>query len=169
MPCPAMGGAGGSPHSYGEEALTVLLKAMEDHRGRFCVVFAGYQQEMQEMLGTNPGLRSRIQFTLEFPDYTRAELGEIAMGFLARKGYAIAADALDKLLDVTEYYRRKPDFANARTVRNILDQVVMNQNLRTEDDEVPDVQIVLSDVEDYIADEKLDLRAGGRERRIGFV
>lgn len=70
---------------------------------------------------------------------------------------------------MTEYYRKKPDFANVRAVRSILDQVVMKQDLRTEDDEVPDMQIVLSDVEDYITDEMLDLCNGGRKRRIGFV
>ncbi|MCI7758404.1 MAG: AAA family ATPase, partial [[Eubacterium] saphenum] len=160
----------GSPKSYGEEAIAVLLKEMEDHRGQFCVIFAGYQKEMQSMIATNPGLKSRIQFTLEFPDYTREELGEIALAFLGKKGYVITEDALGKLLDVTEYYREKPDFANARTVRNILDQVIMNQNLRTENDEELSNLIVFSDVEDYITDEKIDLKdTRSGTRRIGFV
>lgn len=160
----------GSPKSYGDEAIAVLLKEMEDHRGQFCTIFAGYQKEMQSMLGTNPGLKSRIQFTLEFPDYTREELGEIASVFLGKKGYEIADNALEKLLDVTEYYRKKPNFANARTVRNILDQVIMNQNLRTEDDDEPSNKIVLSDVEDYIADEKIDLNdTSNGTRKIGFI
>lgn len=163
-------GGGGSSQSYGDEALTVLLKEMEDRRGQFCVILAGYQKEMQQMLGMNPGLQSRIQFTLEFPDYTREELGEIASVFLNKRKYEIADNALEKLLDVTDYYRRKPDFANARTVRNILDQVIMNQNLRTEDEEEPSNRIILSDVEDYIADEKIDLNdADTRTRRIGFL
>lgn len=167
--CP-QAGSDGVPKSYGDEAIAVLLKDMEDYRGQFCTIFAGYEKEMQAMLGSNPGLKSRIQFTMEFPDYTREELGEIASLFLGKKGYEIEEKALEKLLDVTEYYRRKPDFANARTVRNILDQVVMNQNLRTEEEEAPDSQILLSDVEDYIADEKIDLGyTGGGTRRIGFA
>ncbi len=156
--------------SYGDEAVAVLLKEMEDHRGKFCVILAGYPKEMQAMIGRNPGLKSRVPFTLEFPDYTREELGAIAEAFLRKKGYEIDLVALEKLLDVTEYYRKQPDFANARTIRNILDQVIMNQNLRTEEEVQPDNQILLSDVEDYILDEQIDLQGKNNStRKIGFV
>ena len=158
----------GGASNYGDEAIAVLLKEMEDHRGQFCVILAGYKDEMKKMIGSNPGLQSRIQFTLEFPDYTREELGEIAEGFLAKKNYRIDEAALNCVLDITEYYRNRPNFANARTVRNTLDQVIMNQNLRTEDSE-DDYQIILSDVEDYLFDEGIDLSKSKEEpRRIGF-
>ena len=121
---------------------------------------------MKAMLSSNPGLESRVQFTLEFPDYTREELGEIAVRFASKKKYVIEDNALDRILDVAEYYRGKPNFANARTVRNILDQVIMNQNLRAEDD-VEDNTIILQDVEDYISDEKI-MQNTSSERRIGF-
>lgn len=161
------GGSTSSPSAnYGDEAIAVLLKEMEDHRGQFCVILAGYQEEMKDMLRTNPGFESRIQFKLDFPDYTREELGEIAVAFLKDKKYEIDPQALDRILDVTEYYRQRSNFANARTVRNILDQVIMNQNLRTEADD-HDRTLVVSDVEDYIKDLNLDLNASPR-RRIGF-
>ena len=159
----------GGVTSYGEEAIAVLLKEMEDRRGQFCVILAGYKDEMKTMLSANPGLESRIQFTLDFPDYTREELGEIAVAFLKKKKYEIDDPALNRLLDVTEYYRNRPNFANARTVRNILDQVIMNQNLRTEDTD-GDNLIVVDDVEDYLMDEGIDLtKAGNGQRRIGFM
>lgn len=165
--CGGPSATGGSA-SYGEEAISVLLKEMEDRRGQFCVILAGYRAEMKEMLNANPGMESRIQFTLEFPDYTREELGQIARSFLRRKRYTIADDALERFLDVQEYYRNQPNFANARTVRNVLDQVIMNQNLRTED-EPGDDRILLSDVEDYLLDEGIDLsRPASAARRIGF-
>ena len=161
--------ASGGVTSYGEEAIAVLLKEMEDRRGQFCVILAGYKDEMKTMLSANPGLESRIQFTLDFPDYTREELGEIAVAFLKKKKYEIDEPALNRLLDVTEYYRNRPNFANARTVRNILDQVIMNQNLRTEDTD-GDNLIVVDDVEDYLMDEGIDLtKAGNGQRRIGFM
>ena len=161
--------ASGGVTSYGEEAIAVLLKEMEDRRGQFCVILAGYKDEMKTMLSANPGLESRIQFTLDFPDYTREELGEIAAAFLKKKKYEIDDPALNRLLDVTEYYRDRPNFANARTVRNILDQVIMNQNLRTEDTD-GDNLIVVDDVEDYLMDEGIDLtKAGNGQRRIGFM
>lgn len=159
---------GGGVTGYGEEAIAVLLKEMEDRRGQFCVIFAGYKDEMENMLSMNPGLKSRIQFTLDFPDYTRDELGEIAMTFLEKKKYRIEDPALEKFLDVTEYFRDRPNFANARTVRNILDQVIMNQNLRTEDVEDNNI-VILEDVEEYISDEGIDLNEPIRSgRTIGF-
>lgn len=159
--------AGGST-SYGDEAIAVLLKAMEDRRGQFCTILAGYKAEMKEMLSANPGMESRIQFTLEFPDYTREELGLIAQAFLRKKRYTIADDALTLFLDILEYYRKQPNFANARTVRNVLDQVIMNQNLRTEDD-TDNTLILRSDVQDYLADEGIDLsRPAASSRRISF-
>ena len=159
--------ASGTSGNYGDEAIAVLLKEMEDHRGQFCVVLAGYKNEMEKMLNTNPGFKSRIQFSIDFPDYSREELGQIAASFLTAKKYEIADDALDRLLDVAEYYRQRPNFANARTIRSIVDQVILNQNLRAEDNE-GDYTIVVSDVDDYISDEGIDLSATDPRRRIGF-
>lgn len=159
--------ASGTSGNYGDEAIAVLLKEMEDHRGQFCVVLAGYKNEMEKMLNTNPGFKSRIQFSIDFPDYSREELGQIAASFLTAKKYEIADDALDRLLDVAEYYRQRPNFANARTIRSIVDQVILNQNLRAEDNE-GDYTIVVSDVDDYISDEGIDLSATAPRRRIGF-
>ena len=163
------GTSSGGVTSYGEEAISVLLKEMEDHRGQFCVILAGYREEMKTMISANPGLESRIQFTLEFPDYTREELGEIAVSFLKKKKYQINDDALNRLLDITEHFRSQDNFANARTVRNILDQVVMNQNLRTED-EKDNQTIIIDDVEDYLTDEGIDLKKSAEKKRtIGFA
>ena len=77
--------------------------------------------------------------------------------------------AFEKFLDVAEYYRSLPNFANARTVRNILAQVLMNQNLRTEDMD-DDKTIKMEDIEDYLADEGIDLaKPAASKGRIGFV
>lgn len=163
------GSAIGGTANYGEEAISALLKEMEDKRGRFCVILAGYKDEMKNMLSANPGFASRIQFTLEFPDYAGEELGEIAKTFLAKKKYTTASSALERLPDITEYYRNQPNFANARTVRNVLDQVLMNQNLRTEDLE-EDNTVIAADVEEYIPDEGIVLSdADMGKRTIGFV
>ena len=154
---------------YGDEAVAVLLKQMEDRRGQFCVILAGYKTEMDEFISTNPGFSSRIQFSLDFPDYDREELSEIALYFLQKKKYTIDDDALSLILDIADYYRIRPNFANARTVRNILEQVIMNQNLRTDEEETDDTNIILSDVQDYIDDENIDLNSSSAQtRKIGF-
>lgn len=161
--------ANGGATNYGDEAIAVLLKEMEDHRGQFCVILAGYKEEMKSMLRANPGFESRIQFTLDFPDYSREELGEIAKTFLGKKKYEIEEVALERVLDITEYFRKRPNFANARTVRNILDQVIMNQNLRTEELN-GDNTIIVDDVEDYLIDEGIDLNdPNPGKRKIGFM
>ena len=83
--------------------------------------------------------------------------------------YTIDDNALVLVLDITDYYRARPNFANARTVRNILEQVIMNQNLRADEEESSDTNIILSDVKDYIDDENIDLNSStGTHRRIGF-
>ncbi len=124
---------------------------------------------MVKMISTNPGLESRIQFTMEFPDYTREEMGMIAKSFLEKKGYTIDESALNEVLDITEYFRGRPNFANARTVRNILDQIILNQNLRTEDKD-DDRTIIAEDVEDYLMEMGIDLHepTGTGTRKIGF-
>lgn len=144
--------------NYGDEAIAVLLKEMEDRRGRFCVILAGYSDEMKKLLDSNPGFASRIQFTLEFPDYTREELRLIAGSFLSEKNYEASPEALGRILDVTDCFRSKPNFANARTLRNVLDQVILNQNLRAEDNP-DDKTIILEDVEDYIIENGIILGA----------
>ena len=142
---------------------------MEDKRGQFCVILAGYPSEIEELISKNPGLASRIQFTLNFPDDTREELSEIALHFLRQKGYEIDLKALKLLLDITEYYRARPNFANARTVRNILEQVIMNQNLREDEENSKDNMLILSDVQDYIDDENISLNDNSaKATKIGF-
>ncbi len=156
----------GGGFDYGDEAIATLIKAMEDRRGKFCVILAGYQNEMSTLLSSNPGLESRIQFTLHFPDYNRDELEKIVLMFASKKKYVIDPPALQCILDAAEYYRCRPNFANARTVRNILDGVIMNQNFRTKDD--PDNNtITREDVEEYISNENI-LNGTSYARRIGF-
>ena len=158
--------ADGHTAGYGEEAVSVLLKQMEDCRGQFCVILAGYQKEMQSMLKMNPGFASRIQFTLEFSDYTREEFAQIAERFLSKKNYIIDDDALELVLDLLDDRRGWQDYSNARMLRNVLDQVIMNQNLRAEEDEA-DRRIILEDVEEYLLDERTET-AVEKRHRIGF-
>lgn len=159
--------ANGNNSSFGDEAIAALIKEMEDKRGQICIILAGYQKEMEQLLSSNPGFNSRLQFTLSFPDYTNEELREISEKFLAKKGYTADTNALDKILEIAEYFRKQPNFANARTIRNIIDQVIMNQNLRAEDEE-DNFEIILSDVEDYLIDEGIDLKSSKNGHKIGF-
>ena len=137
--------------SYGPEAIAVLLKAMEDHQGEFSVIFAGYPEPMQRMFSYNPGLLSRIAFQLHFPDYVKEELREIGRRMLQKKNYSIKGDALEEILLAVERRRNKRDFANARTLRNIVEQVLLEQNVRTEAT-MDDKTILIEDVRAWEAE-----------------
>lgn len=114
---------------YGQEAIDTILKAMEDHRDEFIVIVAGYTDLMEEFLDSNPGLRSRFNKFIHFPDYSVQELTDI-FAFTAKKnGYVPSPEALEWVKD---YYTVKtalnePNFANARDVRNLFEKAVTRQ------------------------------------------
>ena len=140
---------------YGLEAVAALIKAMEDHRGKFCVILAGYRNKMKDMIASNPGFQSRIQFELDFQNYSREELRSIADLMLSKMQYTISERAMDRILDITDVLRKNENFANAREMRNILEQVVMCQNLRCAGTKEKMLEIV--DVNRYIKDSGLTL------------
>lgn len=116
-------------HDYGPEAIATLVKGMEDLRDDLVVVLAGYAEPMEQMISMNPGLRDRIAFYVDFPDYSAGELFEIAKGFATRDGYSIDAEASEFLLkafaDVVS--AKDADFANARIARKIVERAEMRQ------------------------------------------
>lgn len=119
-------------HDYGQEAIDTLLKRMEDHRDKFAVIIAGYPAEMQRLLDSNPGLRSRFNRYINFPDYTAAELSDIFRSYAAKYKYTAEPDFWNTL---AEYFnllilRGDKNFGNARLVRNIFEKTVERQAMR---------------------------------------
>ena len=88
-----------SERDFGQEAIQVLLKRMEDDRGKFAVIVAGYTMEMRHFLRSNPGLESRFNRFLHFDDYSPSEMLEIAVRMLAGQGYVLGRDVLVRVLD----------------------------------------------------------------------
>jgi SpoVK/Ycf46/Vps4 family AAA+-type ATPase len=118
-----------SEGDFGQEAVDVLNKAMEDYKDDLIVIAAGYEDEMQDFLDANPGLRSRFNRTIEFPDYTADELIEIMCNRAKKLDYKIADDALEYIRTGFEDTLKNPpaNFGNARSVRNYLDNAINNQ------------------------------------------
>ena len=122
----------GANNDFGDEAVQVLLKKMEDHRGEFFTIVAGYPEEMDKFLSTNPGLRSRFDHHLHFPDFNESELLDVASTFAENRGYRISSDAMEALSKklYQEYSQRNKNFGNARRVRQYIDEITKQQSLR---------------------------------------
>ncbi len=112
---------------YGAECIATLLKGMEDHREQLCVILAGYTKEMQQMLNANPGFESRIQFVIEFPDYSAEELYAIFRKLCQKENYHIARGVKSLLIQHFEQARKEENFSNARYVRSLFEKVKMEQ------------------------------------------
>ena len=112
---------------YGAECIATLLKGMEDNRNNLCVILAGYTNEMEHMLNVNPGFASRIQFTIEFPDYSSEELYEIFKEYCKKEKYKISSNVKQVLLEHFENEKNEENFSNARHVRNIFEKIKIEQ------------------------------------------
>ena len=118
--------------SYGRECLTELTKALEDYRADLVVIVAGYTEPMEVFFASNPGLRSRFNIFITFDDYDAAELEKILLLMCKTDDYCLS----DKVrLSIRRYFDRivqekGKDFANARLVRNIYDDLIMNHARR---------------------------------------
>ncbi|MCB9082080.1 MAG: AAA family ATPase [Lewinellaceae bacterium] len=123
---------GGAHGDFGDEAIQTLLKRMEDHRGQFFVFVAGYIDNMEVFLKANPGLSSRFDKVLRFEDYSPEELAQIALLMLEEKGLLPTPEAEQHLKDYLAfmYEYRDKYFGNARSVRNLVNEAIKNQNLR---------------------------------------
>jgi Holliday junction resolvasome RuvABC ATP-dependent DNA helicase subunit len=121
---PAAGGA-----DFGQEAIDTLLKRMEDHRGRLVVIVAGYTEEMQSFIDSNPGLKSRFNRYFYFDHYNPEELLKIFDKLSQDSGFTATPPARERLLLVIQaaYETRDRTFGNARLVRNLFEKIVERQ------------------------------------------
>lgn len=100
---------------------------MEDYRNELCVILAGYTKEMNHLIETNPGFESRIQFKIEFPDYTEEELYLIFKQLCKNEKYNINNNVKKLLIEHFRIAKNKPNFSNARYVRNIFEKIKIEQ------------------------------------------
>lgn len=129
---------------YGNEAVDTLIKLMEDMRGQFVLILAGYTEPMANLLSSNPGFRSRIKDYLEFPDYTVDEAEDIFKSMAKGAGLRISKEGMEKFRERYEVELTKADFGNARTVRNILDEAISKHALRLTRDKKAKTNLITS-------------------------
>ena len=162
----------GGENDFGKEAIETILKKMEDNRGDFIVIVAGYTENMKQFLESNPGLRSRFDRELHFEDYNAAQLFDIGTKMLAGNSIhadEAAAEHLKKYFELL-HLSRNQFFGNARTVRKLIEEAIKNQHLRLakldpsqrEKDMI--MQLKLEDVEEF----KLESVQPVEKKSIGF-
>jgi len=119
----------GSENDFGQEAIDTLLKAMEDNRDRLVVVVAGYSELMEEFIGSNPGLQSRFNKYIDFPDYSTEELMMIFGKFVAQNQYLLTLEAQQEVRKILEREQKESGgkSANARLVRNVFEIALEHQ------------------------------------------
>ena len=115
---------------FGQEAVETLLKRMEDYRHRLVVIVAGYPTLMNELLDSNPGLRSRFSREITFPDYSNDELVAITEGFARQNEYRVDPAGAEELRRIFARAERGEGFGNARFARTIFEQALNAHALR---------------------------------------
>ena len=136
--------------SYGRECLTELTKALEDYREDLVVIVAGYTEPMEKFFESNPGLKSRFNTFIEFPDYDVDELEKILFSMCGNNDYILDEGAYTAVREYLKQSVAKKDenFANGRLVRNLYDDLVMNHARRVVNIEKPtkkDLSTIISD------------------------
>ncbi|MBR0406428.1 MAG: AAA family ATPase, partial [Clostridia bacterium] len=119
---------GKGENDFGQEAVDTLLKAMEDHRDDLVVIVAGYTELMKEFVHSNPGLESRFNRFMFFPDYTIDEMVGIFDMRCGKSGYTLAEGAEETLREIlAEESKDVESFGNARGVRNLFERAIACQ------------------------------------------
>jgi hypothetical protein len=175
----ALAGKDFSQNDFGNEAVQVILKRMEDERGKFGVIVAGYTDNMYEFIQSNPGLRSRFDKYFHFEDYSPEEMFAIAMAIFKKEEATPNEEAANHLKDYFVFIHSHKDkhFGNARTVRQVVGESVKNQHLRLaamkKEERTPELMatIIFDDVKEFEIKEvksgksSLGFRVGGGQSK----
>ena len=138
--------------SYGRECLTELTKALEDYRDDLVVIVAGYDELMKKFFESNPGLKSRFNYSITFEDYTVDQMFDIFLSYCKNEDYILqesAAEKLKKYLDKQSEDSENKN-SNGRFVRNVFDKIIMNQAKRLSNLSLPTKENYITILEEDI-------------------
>jgi len=160
----------GSQYDFGSEAIQIILKRMEDLRGKFGVIVAGYTENMEDFINSNPGLKSRFDKYFMFEDYSHDELFSIALAHFNKEGVKPDEASATHLKNYFKFIfdGRDQHFGNARTVRQVVGEAVKNQNLRLasmkKEERTKELleMVILEDVKEF------EIKEISRKPKLGF-
>jgi SpoVK/Ycf46/Vps4 family AAA+-type ATPase len=149
--------------AFGQEAIDTILKAMEDNRDDFVVIVAGYTEPMKKFIESNPGLKSRFNKYIEFSDYNIDELEEIFYMNCNKYDYKVDEDVKHQIraLITAKKIENIDNFANAREVRNLFEEIITNQAKRISTLENPTGDDMMTILREDLED--LSVIAGSKE------
>lgn len=162
----------GGERDFGKEATDILVKYLEDWREDLIVILAGYTQEMDVFMASNPGLRSRFPLQLEFPDYSIVELMAIAKMMLNKRQYLLEDDAWDELEKTLRkaLLQGQIKTGNARLVRNIIEKAIRRQAVRlVQEPRVSREELMIIKKSDLIGDTYLNMEILDKEKKIASI
>ena len=137
------------PNDFGKEAIVTLIAQMEENHGRLVVIVAGYKDEMEHMIGINPGLKSRFKTIIDFQDYSPGDLFKILAHMAAQAGIRFSVDAMTAASWLMESLDTgKKGFGNGRTVRNIFEEILARQAERLAGPTLRKVDVTVFEKED---------------------
>ena len=154
-------------NSFGDEAISTIVQEMENHREDTVVIFAGYPDKMEEFIEKNPGLRSRVPFCINFPDYTVDEMTSIAEAVAASMGFKVSEDAVVRIADLCRETDRIKDRGNGRFCRNLIEDAVLNYAQRMYGDGETDEKTFELKAEDFTLSTLMKYEK--KSRHMGFV
>ena len=126
--------AGKGENDFGLEAIATLIKAMEDHKEKLVVIFAGYKDEMKTFIDSNAGIASRIGYTFDFPDYSPDELVEMFNIKMKNMGFVCKEDTKVELSSICKYYSQKKSFGNGRFIDKLMQETIMKHAINDNND-----------------------------------
>ena len=150
---------GSANDSYGRECIDTLIKFMEDNRENLVVIIAGYKDEIDELLSSEPALKSRFPNIIDFKDYTASEMYKIAEYIAQENEYKIDKNCYEPLVDFfeTTIYKGKNPNGNARLVRNVIETSITKQAVRIVNENETDYSLLKLQDFDLKQDKEFDL------------
>lgn len=152
---------------YASECVATLVKNMEDYRGDFAVIAAGYGDQMAEFVHSNPGLRSRFKTFIDFPDYAASDLVQIFERFARHAQVRLATGVIEKASHACGVATRASDFGNARFARSLWEQAYTNMAVRA----AADGRMTIDELAEVIPDDiTVEVEpSASKQKRVGFT
>ena len=160
----------GSEYGFGDEAISTLVKAMEDKRDKFAVIVAGYSEDMDNFVKSNKGLKSRFQTFIEFEDYSYDELVQIFKLIAAQSQVDCPSEVQEAIRKYLELRRPVGEDGNGRFSRNLFEKMFQNMTTRAmASGSMSNAEFNKFSVEDVPAFESPNAKDNVSKRPFGFV